>query len=394
MANQEQVKILEQGVDVWNKWREDNPNTWIDLGGAQLLGANLSGVNLSGVILSSSNLGRTDLSEANLQEAILLGAYLSEAKLREANLRKAHLNNAILLHADLRKANLQEANLEEVVLEIAHLGNADLRNAMLGSANLSYAILDQADLRGAGFIGTMFNNASLTGANFLNSALSGATFGENDLSEALGLTGIRHLGTSTIGTNTIRKSKGKIPVEFLRGCGLSDLEIESAKLATPGLDSEQVMQIAYEIHHIYCEQPIQFYSCFISYNSKDQIFAQRLHDDLQNNGVRCWFAPEDMKIGDEFRKAIGQQIQLREKLLIILSENSIRSEWVGDEVEKALAEEKEQGTLKLFPIRLDNAIFEARDDWAEKIRLRRHIGNFSDDYVKAFQRLLKDLKSQ
>jgi hypothetical protein len=63
-------------------------------------------------------------------------------------------------------------------------------------------------------------------------------------------------------------------------------------------------------------------------------------------------------------------------------------------VEKALAEEKEQGTLKLFPIRLDNAIFEARDDWAEKIRLRRHIGDFSSDYAKGLQRLLRDLKPQ
>src|SRR5262245_24600010 len=44
-------------------------------------------------------------------------------------------------------------------------------------------------------------------------------------------------------------------------------------------------------------QPIQFYSCFISYASKDQIFADRLHADLQNKGVRCWFAPHDMRIG-------------------------------------------------------------------------------------------------
>jgi hypothetical protein len=44
-------------------------------------------------------------------------------------------------------------------------------------------------------------------------------------------------------------------------------------------------------------QPIQFYSCFISYSSKDQKFADRLHADLQNKGVRCWFAPHDMAIG-------------------------------------------------------------------------------------------------
>ena len=45
-------------------------------------------------------------------------------------------------------------------------------------------------------------------------------------------------------------------------------------------------------------KPIEFYSCFISYSSKDQTFAERLHNDLPDKGVRCWFAPEDMTIGE------------------------------------------------------------------------------------------------
>ena len=50
-------------------------------------------------------------------------------------------------------------------------------------------------------------------------------------------------------------------------------------------------------------KPIQFYSCFISYSSKDEAFAERLYADLQGENVRCWFAPEDLKIGDKFRIA-------------------------------------------------------------------------------------------
>jgi len=34
-------------------------------------------------------------------------------------------------------------------------------------------------------------------------------------------------------------------------------------------------------------QPVQFYSCFISYSDKDDDFVQRLHADLQNKGIRC-----------------------------------------------------------------------------------------------------------
>ena len=63
--------------------------------------------------------------------------------------------------------------------------------------------------------------------------------------------------------------------------------------------------------------------------------------------------------------------RLREEIEICFNSiiPSLR-ERTQNEVEKALTEEQEQDTLKLFPVRLDNAIFDARDDWAEKIRMR------------------------
>ena len=45
-------------------------------------------------------------------------------------------------------------------------------------------------------------------------------------------------------------------------------------------------------------------------------FTQRLHADLQQKGVRCWFAPEDLKIGDRFRTRIDDSIRVYDKLLI------------------------------------------------------------------------------
>src|SRR5262249_19509998 len=145
---------------------------------------------------------------------------------------------------------------------------------------------------------------------------------------------------------------------------------------------------------------IQFYSCFISYASQDHTFAERLHGDLQNKGVRCWFAPEDMKAGDRIRDTIEQQIRLRQKLLLILSAASITSPWVENEVEAALEEEQtspERRTI-LVPITIDHAVEETNRAWARTIKRTRHIGNFTswgddDAYQKAFDRLLRDLKA-
>ena len=302
------------------------------------------------------------------------------------------------MEADFSEVKLQNTNLSEAILFLAKLKNANLREANCDETDLREAYLDGTDFSEAEILFVNFSGASLTETNFTNASFGDIVLGNHDLSTVIGLKTIKHQYRSTISPFTLELSKGKIPVEFLRGCGLSDLDIAYAKLAVPGLDHEQVAQITYEIHNFYLDQPIQFYSCFISYNNKDEAFAQRLHDDLQDSGVRCWFAPEDMKIGDRIRPTINTQIRMREKLIVILSENSLQSEWVGDEVEAAIEQEKESGKNVLFPISLDNAVFDTREDWAAKIKRRRSIGDFSkwkDDaeYQKMFKRLLRDLRA-
>lgn len=348
MANKEQLAILKQGVDVWNRWREENPNVNIDLSEANLLRFDLNGVDFMVANLSKANLERTNLAHANLFVA---------------NLSNAVVQGAACDETDLRGTNLTEADFSE--------------------SNLNFV---------------NFEGAFLEKTNFTNASFTANVLGNHDLSTVIGLDTVTHHLRSTISPLTLVLSKGKISVEFLRGCGLSDLDIAYTKLAAPGLDPEQVSQIIYEIHNIYLDQPIQFYSVFISYSSKDEAFAQRLHDDLQNNGVRCWFAPEDLKIGDRIRPTIDHQIRMREKLIVIVSENSLQSEWVGDEVEAALEQERVSGKDVLFPIRLDDTVLNSRDDWGAKIKRRRNIGDFSkwkDDaeYQKMFEGLLKDLRA-
>ena len=144
--------------------------------------------------------------------------------------------------------------------------------------------------------------------------------------------------------------------------------------------------------------PIEYYSCFISYSHKDEDFAKRLWEGLQAKNVRCWYAPHDMKIGDKIRSTIDDSIRIHDKLLLILSEHSVQSDWVEHEVEHALDLEKEKKQNVLFPVRVDEAVMESKTGWAGNVRRQRHIGDFTrwkdhDAYSKAFDRLLRDLKS-
>jgi hypothetical protein len=201
----------------------------------------------------------------------------------------------------------------------------------------------------------------------------------------VGLETIKHEGPSTIGIDTLYRSNGQIPEVFLRGAGIPDEVITYAKSLVG--------------------RPLESYKCFISHSSKDKEFVERLYADLQNNGVRCWYAPMDIQGGRKLHEQFDQAIRLYERLLLILSPHSMQSEWVKTEIAIARQREVREQRQVLFPIRL--ASMEAVRDWecfdadtgkdsAREIR-EYFIPDFSnwknhDAYQVAFQRLLRDLK--
>src|SRR5215208_41987 len=178
MADQSHLDILQQGVEAWNSWREQNPSIVPDLSKSALSGANLSGANLSGANLSGAN-----LSGANLFRADLSGADLTWANLRRANLSEAYLSGALLFEALLTKADLSRANLSGARLTRANLSGADLIRANLRGANLSGAYLSGALLFEALLTRADLTRADLSGANLSEAYLSGSKLTRANLSE-------------------------------------------------------------------------------------------------------------------------------------------------------------------------------------------------------------------
>ncbi|MFZ1427892.1 MAG: toll/interleukin-1 receptor domain-containing protein [Geminicoccaceae bacterium] len=119
----------------------------------------------------------------------------------------------------------------------------------------------------------------------------------------------------------------------------------------------------------------------------------------QAKGVRCWFAPHDVLIGAKILDTIDEAIRLRDKVLLVLSEGAIASDWVEDEVTKAFAEERQRKLTVLVPIRIDSAVLATDEAWAVKLHDSRNIGGLSgwkehDAYTKGFNRLLRAPKAK
>lgn len=324
MANKKHLEILKKGIKTWNEWRMNYPDI------------------------------KPDLSKTNLRRANFFGA-----DFRRANLRRANLNNAYLGGANLNGANLSRANI----------GGADF-----SEANINRVIMTR----------THFERTYLAISDFKDSYFFQTTISDCDLSNTIGLDSVKHGGPSTIGIDTILRSKGKISISFLKGCGI------------PGDVVKTVLKLAKE-------SASGFYSCFISYNHKDEIFAGKLKKDLEANNVNCWVFPEDAVWGKDIEENIDRGIRDYDRLVVICSENSLNSEPVLREIDRALEKEnalreKHKPTKRiLFPIVIDDYFYKRWDHPLKPLIKRIVYGDFRnwknpDEYKKAFEKSLKGLQ--
>lgn len=346
--------------------------------------------NLTGV----TDFKRTDLAEAIFSEATLKNTNFDGADLTRTRWHKAKH----LLLANVGRSILADDNVRELLEKGSSIrkdfSGKNLKGANLTGYDLSDINLSEADISGANLNGAKLINANLTktqavGTNFTGADLTGSCIEGWNIDHRTKLDGVmcRYIyllnGKQERRPNIGEFSDGQFSQLFEKVFYTANLI-----LGMRGIES---------IPSLFNEA-LKYESCFISYSSRDEEFAKKLYNDLKNTHVRCWFAPEKFKIGDKLRTTIDESIDSYDKILIILSENSIKSNWVEHEIEKALEKEIKKSHPVLFPIKIDEAVMSINTGWPAKIKRERHIGDFGEwriqqKYDNAFQRLLRDLES-
>jgi hypothetical protein len=187
MANEEQLALLEAGVEVWNEWRKTRPGEKIDLSQADLserdhlMGTDIPAKDLERVLnyvkkgyrsLKAGYSTRADLNRANLNKADLREANLGGADLRWANFTGANLTGANLTGANLTEANLTEAKVKGANLTETNLTEANLTGANLRGSNLRGSNLSRANLSRANLIATDLTHCDLVEVNISNTKIS------------------------------------------------------------------------------------------------------------------------------------------------------------------------------------------------------------------------------
>jgi hypothetical protein len=89
---------------------------------------------------------------------------------------------------------------------------------------------------------------------------------------------------------------------------------------------------------------------FISHSTKDDPFVAELRQALELRGLAVWVDSRNLRGGDQLAPEIEQAIREACAVLVVVSQHSLNSEWVHDEVESARQVQRKRG-VEGFPIR-------------------------------------------
>lgn len=165
MANPEHLKILKQGVEVWNKWRAHNQRIIPDLSNTDLTKFRFNSLDSEGT--------------EDIQFALRVENYLSSLELMQATSRSPEF-----VYANLNNCNLSGADLTSVNLMGVHIQCSDLQGTILENAILLGSNLFKSDLGGAKLKNTIFIFAQCVETKFQCALISDSHFEKANLSNA------------------------------------------------------------------------------------------------------------------------------------------------------------------------------------------------------------------
>jgi len=327
LAEPQHAALAKQGTHAIARWREERywrrrrlDLSGASLSGARLVNADLSRDDLSGIDLTNSDLRLADLSRANLQGAHLWRSNLAHSNLTGANLAGASLGRTNLAGSSLQGADLRRVDLTSADLSRANLASANLAGANLTGANLSWASLHGADLRNARMTSTVLTMADLTGvdlrgAHLVKAVLDSAVlseavvemtlFADCDLGRIIGLETVVHSGPSIIGLDTLARSKGLIPPEFLHRAGVvrAFIDVQDLLRLSDHREPRVLLVGSYQ----------------------DSALTRRFQADLRSSGIPCWsLEPDDESALLVNEDPLGRAIYY-DRLVLLCSTHSLEN---------------------------------------------------------------------
>jgi hypothetical protein len=91
----------------------------------------------------------------------------------------------------------------------------------------------------------------------------------------------------------------------------------------------------------------------ISYSRSDEDFVDRLADELRSAVDDVWVDRRKISIGESFVAAINRALVDVTDFIVVLTATSVRSRWVQNELDAAIAQRNTGRSITIYPVLLD-----------------------------------------
>jgi hypothetical protein len=308
--------------------------------GADMRGAKLDGLNIDGnkLLFSHVNFDGASFRGATFSRTNFLGStYI------DADLTGATFDRCILIGCDLFKARCRDAKFFGGTLEDACLIQTDFSGVLFAGTSLENALIGN----------TLFDGSYLGMIRDLDK-VQYAKLPDDTPPEIRAALPSGHL-PNQLDMDTITRTAEMFKV--INSNPDSDVPPDEV-LTPPDVFAEFLINnsIGDKFIDVYwkilSETSEGYESVFISYSMRDQQFADFLYDKLHHSGIRAWYAPKEMEGGKTVIEQVRSAIHTHDRVLLVLSKNSLGSNWVSNEIRLAYKREREGAQRVLFPIRL------------------------------------------
>lgn len=93
---------------------------------------------------------------------------------------------------------------------------------------------------------------------------------------------------------------------------------------------------------------------FLSSSSKDKNITQIIFDYLVENNFQVWHGDNELKPGDILVQSISSAIQESDIMIVLITENSINSSWVNNELQAGILKQVYDKSIRVIPIVIGN----------------------------------------
>ena len=125
---------------------------------------------------------------------------------------------------------------------------------------------------------------------------------------------------------------------------------------------------------------------FVSYSRRNRTFAERLARDLSDAGLDVWVDFRQIHAGEMWEQEIYRGIERSDMVIVCLSPDAVRSEWVQREANTARELDK-----IILPVMAIDSLAELQQEPALQWMLKIHFIIFENNYETAFPELLRAL---